>query len=94
VPPPDFSAREKLFSMYLEDRPVDLDLDCRMLATITTNYVASDIKFIVDEASRVALKNKERISQGLLTKVIAKKKPSLSEEQLAHYESLRERYTR
>jgi transitional endoplasmic reticulum ATPase len=94
VPPPDFSAREKLFSMYLNDRPVDLDLDCRMLATITTNYVASDIKFIVDEASRVALKAKQRIDQGLLTTMIAKKKPSLSEAQLEHYESLREQYTR
>ncbi len=47
-----------MFKPYLKDRPIDLGLDYDKLALLTENYVSSDLKFLIDEASRKALKNK------------------------------------
>jgi transitional endoplasmic reticulum ATPase len=57
-PPPDKNARSAMFKPYLKDRPIDLGLDYDKLALLTENYVSSDLKFLIDEASRKALKNK------------------------------------
>jgi len=78
VPPPDKKAREELFNLYLKDRPIDLDLDTSKLADLTKDYVSSDIKYIVDEASRAAIKTKSRISQHILESTLLVSKPSVS----------------
>ena len=91
LPPPDFEARRKMFELYLKKRPIDLGLNYETLAEITDNYLASDIKFIVDDASRYALKRKVRITQEIFDVVIAKIKPSISLSELEKYEKLKEK---
>ena len=57
IPPPDFEARRAMFEIYLKNRPLDFGIDYNILATLTENYVSGDIRFIVDEASRLAIKS-------------------------------------
>ncbi len=89
VPPPDFKARKELFKIYLKNRPIDLGIDFKNLAALTENYVSSDIKFICDEAARIALKNNSRITSEILENVIKNKKPSISLSELKKYENIR-----
>lgn len=88
--PPDYEARKAMFEMYLKERPLDFGIDYDRLASITEHYVSSDIKdLIVDEASRMALKNKVRISMNILEEVIRKTKPSISLHELKKYEIIK-----
>ena len=91
VPPPDFEARKEMFKLYLKKRPIDLGLNYDELAKKTENYVSSDIKFLVDEASRVALQARVRITQEIFDKVISQTKPSVSRTEIEKYEKLREK---
>jgi transitional endoplasmic reticulum ATPase len=86
LPPPDTEARKGLFKLYLKDRPIDLAVDFDKLAQLTGNYVSSDIKFLIDEASRKALKSKSRITQQILEEIISSTPPSVSATELAKYE--------
>jgi transitional endoplasmic reticulum ATPase len=90
LPPPDYEARALMFELYLEKRPVDLGVDYKLLAMLTVNYVSSDIKFIVDEASRSALKIRARITQKTLETVIAESRPSVNAKEIERYELLKE----
>ena len=92
LPPPDKEARELLFKLYLKKRPVDLGVNYEMIAELTEFYVSSDIKFLVDEASRKALKTQERITQQLLENVIKNSKPSVSKVEIQKYEFLRQKF--
>lgn len=89
VPPPDLEAREELFRLYLKDRPVDEDIDLQKLAALSENYVSSDIKFMVNEASRTALKERVKISQKHLDDIIKITSPSVSENQIRQYEAFK-----
>jgi transitional endoplasmic reticulum ATPase len=88
IPPPDGKAREELFKIYMKDRPTDLDINYEVLSEKTNNYVSSDIKFIVDEASRIALRNNSRITMGIILNVIANTKPSVKKSDLLYYKQL------
>ena len=70
LPPPDFEARELMFKLYLEKRPTEIGLDYSELASVTENFVSSDIKFLCDEASRMALRSGSRITQEILLATI------------------------
>jgi transitional endoplasmic reticulum ATPase len=85
LPPPDFEARELMFKLYLEKRPTDIGLDYAELAKATENYVSSDIKFLCDEASRMALRSKSRITREILLETIKSNKPSISLSELNSY---------
>ncbi len=85
LPPPDYEARELMFKLYLEKRPTDIGLDYSELSKATENYVSSDIKFLCDEASRMALRNKSRISKQILLETILANKPSISLSELHSY---------
>ena len=89
LPPPDFEARKAIFEMYLKNRPLDFGIDYDTLATLTINYVSADIEFLVNEASRLALKEKTRISMPLLENTIKATKPSVSLHELQKYETAR-----
>ena len=91
LPPPDYDARVSMFKLYLKKRPIDLGLNYEKLAEMTKNYVSSDIKFLVDEASRKALKLKARITQELFDKVFAETRPSVSKSELDKYEKLKDK---
>ena len=85
--PPDYDARLAMFKLFLIDRPVDKDIDLNRLAEMTVHYVSSDISFLVNEASRNALKERVNISQKHFEEAINKFPPSISERQLKKYET-------
>ena len=90
LPPPDFEARKAMFELHLKSRPLDFGIDYNKLATLTENYVSSDIKdLIVDEASRQALKVKSRITMKILENVIINTIPSVPIQELKKYELMR-----
>ncbi len=89
LPPPDYEARELMFKLYLEKRPTDIGLDYAALSKATENYVSSDIKFLCDEASRMALKTKSRISKQILLQTIEANKPSISLSELNSYNAIK-----
>lgn len=92
LPPPDKNAREAMFKLYLKDRPIDLGLDYEKLASLTENYVSSDIKFLIDEASRKALKTRSRITMSIFLEVICNNKPSVSLTEIEKYEDLKRQW--
>lgn len=87
--PPDFEARLAMFKMFLDGRPVNENIDLKRLAELTILYVSSDISFLVNEASRNALKDRVTITQKHFEDAIDKYPPSISERQLKKYESFR-----
>ncbi|MBK9103285.1 MAG: AAA family ATPase [Saprospiraceae bacterium] len=90
IPPPDHEARKTMFEMYLRDRPLDFGIDFSKLATLTENYVSSDIKLLIDEASRKTIKDKsKRISMETLEYIIKHQKPTVSLSELRKYEGIR-----
>jgi transitional endoplasmic reticulum ATPase len=90
IPPPDFEARKTLFELYLKDRPLDFGIDYARLATLTENYVSSDIKLLVDEASRKTIREKaKRITMEMLESVIKDQKPTILLAELNKYEAIR-----
>ncbi len=87
--PPDYEARLAMFKLILFERPVATDINFNKLAELTINYVSSDINFLVNEASRNALKERVNISSKHIEDAIAKFPPSVSERQLKKYEIFR-----
>ena len=90
IPPPDFEARRAMFELYLKERPIDFGIDYERLANLTGNYVSSDIKFIVDEASRKTIREKaQRITMETLETIVKLQKPTISADVLKQYEAIR-----
>ena len=89
VGPPDYEARVEMFKLYLKERPIGTDIDYETLANMTRNYVSSDIKFITNEASKNALKERTKIQQRHLEEVIRQTHPSVSEKQIQKYEKFK-----
>lgn len=82
---PDFEARKLMFELYLKSRPYDFGLDYDKLAQLTEDYVSSDIEMIINDASRIALRQKSKITMAILEDVISKTKPSLTAAELKKY---------
>lgn len=91
IPPPDFEARRSMFRLYLESRPVEVGLDYSELAKATENYVASDIKFLCDEAARMALRSNSRITKEIIIITINSNRPSISLSDLNSYSEIKEK---
>lgn len=89
VPPPDIAAREQLFSIHLEGRMLDPEIDISDLATRTSGYTCSDIKHLCEEAARKAVSTLTPISHQHLLRAIELNLPSVSGEELLQYEELR-----
>jgi transitional endoplasmic reticulum ATPase len=75
--------------MYLKNRPLDFGIDYDQLSKMTENYVSADIEFLVNEAARLALKNKSRITMKILEEVIKNSKPSVPLQELKKYEMIK-----
>ncbi|MCD8290127.1 MAG: AAA family ATPase, partial [Prevotella sp.] len=86
---PDMNARIALFKLYLEKRPYDFGLDYDKLASLTENYVSSDIQLIINDAARNALELHSKITMELLISSINKTRPSLDAKELKRYEDIR-----
>jgi transitional endoplasmic reticulum ATPase len=78
-----------MFEMYLKNRPLDFGIDYDQLSKMTENYVSADIEFLVNEAARLALKNKSRITMKILEEVIKNSKPSVPLQELKKYEMIK-----
>lgn len=89
LPPPDFEARKTMFEMYLKNRPLDFGMDYEKLSNLTEHYVSADIELLVNEASRLALKTKSRISMKILEEIITRTKPSVPLKELRKYEIIK-----
>jgi len=91
IPPPDFEARKAMFELYLKNRPLDFGIDYDELAKLTENYVSSDIKLLIDEASRKTIRdNSKRISMEILEFIIQNQKPTVLLSELQKYELIRQ----
>ncbi len=87
IPVPDLDSRKALFDLYLDKRKKVLsdDINLEKLSELTQNYVAVDIKLIVNDSARKALKNRSKISQEILQKVIEETTPSVTEKEISKY---------
>lgn len=89
IPVPDKEAREGIFRIHMADRPATGDIDFDKLASLTENYVASDIAYIVNDAATRAFEDDVDISQNLLEEVIKENTPSVSAADLRFYDNIK-----
>lgn len=89
---PDHEARVQLFKLSLVNRPSDFGIDYNKLATLTDGYISADITVIVNDAARLALSMRAKISMAILAETIARTKPSLSRDEIAKYEAMRKKF--
>lgn len=89
IPVPDKEAREGIFKIHMADRPASEDIDYDKLASMTENYVASDIAYIVNDAATRAFEDDVDISQNLLEEVIKENNPSISAKDLRFYDNIK-----
>tara|TARA_A100001234_G_scaffold219153_1_gene229421 strand:+ start:1620 stop:3377 length:1758 start_codon:yes stop_codon:yes gene_type:complete len=87
IPVPDLDSRKAIFNLYLDKRKKVLsnDINLDKLAQLTKNYVCSDIKLIVNDASRTARKNKSKVTQEILEKIVSQTSASVSFEEISKY---------
>ena len=91
VPLPDFEARREMFSLYLQDRPKEDDIDVEELARLTEGYIASDIAYIVNDAAMVAAYTRTKISDVLLRTSVHNIPPSLRAESIGKYDEIKKK---
>lgn len=91
IPVPDAESRAAMFELHLKGRPFDSSIDYAHLASLTENYVASDIAYVVNEAAARAAFADAKITSEHLEEVISENRPSLNAGALSQYEKLREK---
>lgn len=89
IPLPDKEAREGIFKIHMDGRPVSSDIDFKRLAELTANYVASDIAYIVNDAATRAFDEDIDISQELLEMVVKENASSVTPSDIKFYESIK-----
>lgn len=85
VPPPDNIARIGLFRKEIETRPHENPIDYKYLADKTENYIAEDIRILVDEAAKYAQKDKRKIKMNDITSALKKIKASIAPRDIEKY---------
>jgi transitional endoplasmic reticulum ATPase len=75
--------------MYLKKIPKDFCIDYDELAKLTENFVASDIKSIVETIARNCRKDRGRISMEMLIEKIKNTVPSVNSDLIAKHEEIR-----
>ena len=91
VGPPDAEARREMLLLHLKGRPVAGRFDVGALADSLEWYSASDIRFLVDEAARHALKMAQDITNESFRSAMARVQPSVTPEIEAQYRSIEQR---
>ncbi len=90
VEPPDVEARKDLLKMYLKSRPQD-NIDLDTLAKGLEGYSCSDVKNIIDESARAAMKGGMPINRDHIINSIERNPSSLSVEMISRYEQIQQR---
>lgn len=85
VGPPDLNARIGLFKKQLEKRPFEGKIDYKKLAMKTENYIAEEIKTVIDDAARKALLEDRKIIMDDILNSIKKIKPAISKSDIEQY---------
>jgi cell division protease FtsH len=57
VDPPDVKGREEILKIHLRGKPIDDDVDVKVLAKRTTGFVGADLENLVNEAALLAAKD-------------------------------------
>jgi SpoVK/Ycf46/Vps4 family AAA+-type ATPase len=91
ISPPDAEARAAMLAHYLEGRPLAEGIDAEGIAAVLDGYSAADIKFLTDEAARIALAQTALISTDTLLAAMGRVPPSISNEDVERYSSFRSR---
>ncbi|MDQ2949939.1 MAG: ATP-binding protein, partial [Acidobacteriota bacterium] len=91
VGPPDAEARREMLKMHLEGRPVTHGFDLEPLADALVGYSASDIRFLVDEAARAALRRGTIITNESFDIARSRIRPSVLPEAEVQYQSIEQR---
>jgi len=91
VGPPDAEARREMLALHLEGRPVAADVDLGVLSNALEGYSASDLRFLVDEAARDALKMGQDITQESFRSAMVRIHPSVTSAIEAQYQSIEQR---
>ena len=91
IPMPDEEARAAMFELHLKGRPYDSNIDYKHLASLTPNYIASDIAYVVNEAAARAAFSDTKISSDILEEVIAENKPSLTPSTINEYKKMKDK---
>jgi transitional endoplasmic reticulum ATPase len=86
--PPDADTRSKLFSFYLNWRPISTDINYEELTELTKDYIISDIEFIIESAAKKSALQNVPISQEILVSCIKSIPKSISDNELSYYDSL------
>lgn len=82
---PDYESRIHLFKYYFRNRPT-LNINYEKLSKNTEGFASSDIAYISNEASKLALSlNKEYIEMEDIIVALGKARPSVSPEALIEY---------
>ena len=87
VGPPDEQARREMLAHHLQGRPLADDLDLDALAEALDGYSASDIRFLVDEAARKAMRLGQKINLPSFETAIERTPRSCGPETEEHYRS-------
>lgn len=86
---PDQDARTAIFEVHLTGRPCDPAIKCDELARLAKGRVASDIKYLVDEAAREALRTEaNEIRMTHIQSAIERNGPSVGPTDLVRYEQM------
>ncbi len=91
VPLPDSEARNELFHIHLNGRPLDSDIDYQALSKATEGYIASDIAYIVNDAATVAAYARKKIDQQTILNTISYTNSSISKDAIKLYDTIREK---
>ena len=89
IPVPDPEAREGMFRVQMKGRPQAKGIDFRRLASLTENFVASDIAFIVNDAAEKAFEERADITEKMLEDAIRRTSPSVSPDDISYYDGIR-----
>lgn len=90
VEPPDLEARIELLKAYLKGRPQD-PLNLEAIALALDGYSCSDVKYILDDAARAAMKEGLPINRNHVTDSIKRNPSSLSMEITSRYDNIKQR---
>jgi len=94
---PDEEARESIFNIHIKNMPIAKDVDVKVLAQKTENYVGADIEAVCREAALLALRKNiktRQVEMSNFEEALEKIKPSIKEEDIKRYKEIEENYIR
>lgn len=95
VAPPSQEGRVNIFKIHTRKMPLAADVDLNELATLTNNYVGSDIEAVCREAAMLALRENfeaKEVQMRHFRDAIKKVKPTMNDMVTNYYRSIKETF--